>query len=131
LRLDDACFHQFAETPAEAPDISRELVERCKTEVRDFKSAASTGSADLIVVSSRWDEIGMAGLPHFARWVARNLSAELIVLGRTVEFDDVPRLLMKMRHLDPEDFPEIMAVRRNKDIDSLDAVRNPPVSAAL
>jgi len=85
----------LAERPDQPASFEPSLLDSCQTERLAFATSERVAEADVIVVSTRWSETGLDGLPALASWVVRNTQARLIVLGRTAEFPDVPRLLAR------------------------------------
>ncbi|WP_315857718.1 acyltransferase family protein [Rhizobium leguminosarum] len=101
MRLDDACFFMFAPTVTTASQITQEVQGLCNNEVPDFKTSARSRDADYIVISAKWDDIGIEHLHDFSSWIRSQRSfGKLIVLGNTVEFRPVPDLIREYGRVD-------------------------------
>lgn len=101
MRLDDACFFMFAPTITTAPQISHEVQGSCDKEVPDFKTSARSRDADYILISAKWDDIGVENLHYFTSWVrSQGNFGKVIVLGNTVQFRPVPDLIREYGSVD-------------------------------
>ncbi|NKM07269.1 acyltransferase family protein [Rhizobium leguminosarum bv. viciae] len=101
MRLDDACFFMFSPTVTTVPQISQEVRGLCNKEVPDFKTSARSRGADYVVISTKWDSIGVEHLRDFTSWVRSQSSfGKLVVLGNTVEFRPVPDLIREYGRVD-------------------------------
>ncbi|MGN6114276.1 MAG: acyltransferase family protein [Nitrobacter sp.] len=120
-RIDDACFYQFA--GAEAPEsIAPMIVRKCDVEVKDFKISHKASVADVIVVSTKWDQTGVDYLAPFIEWTKSHYQARLILLGRPPEFRDVPAMLADYSKLRAKPLLSAYAARtRDGSIDGLNA----------
>ncbi len=96
-RFDDDCLWMTADSPDQPASFEPSLLEPCRAERSAFASSDHVADADVIVVSTRWSQTGLDGLPALATWLVKDTQAQLIVLGRTAEFPDVPLLLAKSR----------------------------------
>ncbi|MDO3434317.1 acyltransferase family protein [Rhizobium sp. CBN3] len=123
MRLDDACFFMFAPTVMTAPPISHEVQGLCNEEVPAFKESARSRGADYILISTRWDDIGIENLHYFTSWVRSQSSfGKVIVLGNTVEFRPVPDLIHEYGRVDdPVGLSKYAAKNRNHRTDITNA----------
>jgi peptidoglycan/LPS O-acetylase OafA/YrhL len=103
MRLDDACFFMFAPSVMTAPPITHKVQGLCNEEVPNFKTSIRSRDADYILISTRWDDFGVANLQYFTSWVRSQINfGRVIVLGRTVEFRSVPDLIREYGRVDDQ-----------------------------
>jgi hypothetical protein len=97
LSLDDKCFYRF-DPAARNDERKRATHDECTRVAEAFRSSALVDTADYVVVSSRWKPQSLQYLDAFHRHLIRR-GPELVLLGRSAEFDNVPDLVVRFGRL--------------------------------
>ncbi len=97
LELDDQCYYLFADRPP-ARDLKRTRWAQCRREVGAFEASPLVEQASYALVSTRWRASSLPNVDAFQRHLSAR-GAELVLLGRTAEFLNVPDLVVKFGRL--------------------------------
>lgn len=119
MRLDDLCFYLFSEDNADEPTINQRTKNQCADEVIDFKSSKKPQTANFVVISTGWEDVGINNLPHFFKWFQANLDAELVILGRTMEFESVPKVVASFNKPSIQALERFLASNRLEETDRI------------
>ena len=83
----------------------------CEKEEKNFKLNNLLRSADVIILSSRWND--KLDLKKIINYLKKKSSAKIIMMGRTPEFVDIPTLYYKF----DKNLNHIAYLKRNSKID--------------
>jgi len=76
-------------------DMSSQRRQECEALVDSLFKSELIEHADHIVLSNRWHEWALPGIPATIDRIRKNSSANIVLLGRTIEFANVPLLVKK------------------------------------
>lgn len=113
LEIDDTCLYLF--TGSET-DQSPSAQARCELQYQAVQLSELLDQADRIILSTRWEKSSFEHLPAFVAALQTN-GAEVVVMGRTAEFKNVPSLVLKNGLTD--NIKSQLAATRFTDIDAL------------
>jgi peptidoglycan/LPS O-acetylase OafA/YrhL len=108
--------------------MTEELRARCEERVNTLIHGDLVTKADQIVISSRWEEWSLKYLPDTLAALKQRTRANIVVLGRTMEFSSVPQLIQKHGRL--EGIEEYVSSTLNKSILNLNQTLKTIVRAA-
>jgi peptidoglycan/LPS O-acetylase OafA/YrhL len=94
--------------------MTEKLQAECEERVDTLIYGDLVTKADQIVFSARWAEWSLEYLPHTLATLRQRTRANIVVLGRTMEFSDVPQLIQKHGRL--EGLEEYVSGTLNKSI---------------
>ena len=100
LEIDDVCLYLFAEPARQNHDtLSAAEVARCGKQYNAVQASSLLSSVDKIVLSTRWERTSLPYLGDFTAFLQSRGNAasvpQIIVMGRTAEFKNVPSLILK------------------------------------
>ena len=92
LEIDDACLYLFVEngTTTEPENVQK----RCRDHFTNLKSSSLLDDATHVFISTRWETSSFDKLPQFVDYL-RSRNNQVIVMGRTGEYKNVPSLVLK------------------------------------
>jgi len=114
LEIDDTCLHLFAAQAA--PEQSSNAQIRCDTQFTAVQTSELLRAADHIVISTRWETSSLQYLDEFADFLRQD-NRELVIMGRTAEFKNVPSLVLKHGLVD--DIAQQLSQARFTNLDKL------------
>lgn len=114
LEIDDICLYLFA--GVEAPEQSSNIQVRCKAQYAEVQFSELLMDAKRVVISTRWELSSLQYLDEFATFLQQK-DRELIIMGRTAEFKNVPSLVLK--HGLADDITRRLAQARFSNLDKL------------
>jgi len=114
LEIDDTCLHIFA--GEDAPGQSSNARLRCDAQFEAVQSSRLLKDADRIYISTRWEASSLEYLDEFATFLQQD-NRELVIMGRTAEFKNVPSLVLK--HGLAQGITEQLAQARFNNLDKL------------
>jgi len=91
-------------------ELPQRRIDICNERMRDLIEGDLSKSADYIVFSARWLESGVENIGETIRAIQRNTDAQIVIFGRTAEFEDVPALLTRFGRM--QDFDRYLASKR-------------------
>ncbi len=116
MQLNDSCLYLFSDRQP-SDDIRGQEAMKCKKQVKEFLTSSLYKDADVVVLSSRWSDDTLGRIPDFVGQIRSDTTSEIVLLGRTAEFDNVPDLIVRNGTL--ENIDKLVASRRNKKLDAL------------
>lgn len=117
LEIDDVCLHMFA--GEEAPELTSNVQIRCNAHFAAVHTSQLLTTAHRIIISTRWEMSSLQYLDEFADFLQQD-NREMIIMGRTVEFKNVPSLVLKQGLTD--DITRQMSQARSSNLDELNKV---------
>ena len=92
LEIDDVCLYLFVEndTTTEPENVQK----RCSDHFAYLKTSPLLDDATHVLISTRWETSSFDRLPQFVDYL-RSRNNQVIVMGRTGEYKNVPSLVLK------------------------------------
>ena len=117
LALDGECYYLFADSP-QPGNLKRGEQRQCEEAVSAFESSPLVDDADYVLVSTRWRAWSIPHVDSFHRYLASR-GPQLVLLGRTAEFANVPDLVVRFGRLHGVD--RYVTSTRKKRLDAISA----------
>lgn len=93
LTLNDSCLFLFADgqPPAKYSALN---INECEIQAQKLSNNALISEADLILLSSRWTALTITWIQPFIERLRLDRKLDVIILGRTAEFANVPKFVL-------------------------------------
>jgi peptidoglycan/LPS O-acetylase OafA/YrhL len=116
LPLSDNCLYSFAN---EGPPLSYsgEEIAICEADVSRLLESSQLKEADVVVLSSRWDDALTDWVSAFVDKLRSISDSDIVLMGRTAEFSSIPSLIMRNGLSD--DTERLVASTRHVSLDEL------------
>lgn len=114
IKLDEHCFGLYGGIDS---SLSKSQEKECLTSISALAGSKVLEEADWILVAPRWTRGSINNLPIFVRRLKEQYAAKIAIVGRTAEFEDVPKLFKLKGNLDKAEI--YLAENRVKNIDQL------------
>lgn len=114
LEIDDVCLYLFTDGAVSTEPAHVQL--RCQQHFEYLQSSTLLDQANRVVLSTRWEISSFEHLPAFVDYL-ESRDNQVIVMGRTAEFRNVPSLVLKNGL--SENIKQLLAQERNGSLDSL------------
>jgi hypothetical protein len=116
MPLNPLCLYRFADQSI-PKHLSGKQIESCNAQSNDLRTSELPRDADVIALSSRWDLGELDGIPEFIEQIRSISPADIVIFGRTAEFDSVPGFIIRNGLSDKTE--ELLASTRNDGLDAL------------